>query len=95
MQARIDRVQHAARAGNREIEFQMPVARSMPAWRPDRRAPIQATQGVGHLAGAPVQVAIGVPVKVAFDPPRDDFGVAVVPIRVLDQRWRSAAEWSS
>jgi hypothetical protein len=42
-----------------------------------------------------VQFAIGGPVNIAFDATRNDFGVAVVTIRVLDQRRDRERRFSS
>ena len=85
-QARIDGVDHRARAGHRVIELEVAIA--VPRERADAIARLhaQARQCAGEAARADVGGAIGVTVDRAFDGARHDLGVAVVAIRVADQR---------
>ncbi len=86
MQAWIDRMQHAARAGHREVKLHVPVA--VPGKRRDAVAARDAegTERVGHLSCAAMEGAIRSVVNIAFDSARYDLGVAVMPLRMLDQR---------
>jgi hypothetical protein len=46
---------------------------------------VQAVQRIGHLPRACRHVTPGVAVNVAFNPARDDFGVAMVALGKIDQ----------
>jgi len=85
-QARIECVQHPTGAADAEIQLQMPV--TVPGQRRDpvAKTQLQAVQRVGYLARSRSNVVIGVSVDIAFYPARDNFAVAMVPTRKLDQR---------
>ncbi len=55
------------------------------ATRSPMRMPLPPER-VGQLAGAPVDLPVRGAVNVSFDATRDDLGVAVMPVRVHDQR---------
>ncbi|MCY1501317.1 hypothetical protein D9M68_353840 [compost metagenome] len=86
VQPRIERVQHAARPGDRVIQLHVPVA--IPGQRGHRRAGrhVERAQRVGQAARARRQVAKGIAVNVAFDAARHDLLIAVVPLGMAQQR---------
>jgi len=86
VQARVDGVQHAARAAHTEVHLHVAVA--VPGQRGHAVAELQAqpVERIGQAACALAQVLVGVAVDVALHAPRDDFGVAMVAFCELDQR---------
>ena len=86
MQPGVERVQHGA--GTRHRVVQLHVAVAVPGERRDTIAEADAVRGqrVGHAARALGEVAVGLAMQVAFDAARDDFLVAVVTLRMGEER---------
>ena len=84
--ARIDGMGYGAHAGHRVIGLQVAEAVPGQGGDPVVHPDAQGSQRVRQLAGAAVRVAVGVAVNAAFHHPGNDFSVAVVAVRVLDQR---------
>jgi hypothetical protein len=85
MQTWVEGVQDAPRATDTEVQLQVPVAVPGQCRHAVAERQIHAVQGIGHLARACRQVFVGVAMDIAFDPAGDDFSLAVVPIRKIDQ----------
>ena len=86
VQARVERVQHRARARHRVVELH--VAMAVPGQRRDAVAALdaEAGKGVRHPARARRQLAVGRAVDVALDPARHHLLLAVVALGVDQQR---------
>ena len=85
-QPRIDGVDHRAHAGHRVVELEVAIA--VPRQRADAIARLHAKtrQSAGEAACTDVGGAIRVAMDRALDGARHDLGVAVVAIRVAEQR---------
>ncbi len=86
VQARVDRVQHAARAADAEVHLHVAVA--VPGQRGHAVAGLQAqaVQRVRQLARTPCQVAVRIAMDIALHPARDDLRIAMVAVGEVDQR---------
>ena len=85
-QARVDGVAHRPACRRWRSRSRSDGSRSRPACRRGRSLAPRGRQRVGELARAAMRVAVGVAVDAAFDHARHDLGVAVVALRVPDQR---------
>ena len=85
-QTRIDRVGDRAHARDRVVELE--VAITIPGERSDPVSgnDAQPRQGAGEPARASMRVAVRIAVDRPFDGARHDLGVAVIAVRVPDQR---------
>jgi hypothetical protein len=85
VQARVDGVQHRARARHRVVQLHVAVA--VPGQRGHAVAHLdaQTRQRVGHAARTRGQFLVGGAVDVAFDPARHDLAFGVVPFGVNDE----------
>ncbi|MNH23618.1 hypothetical protein D3C79_835230 [compost metagenome] len=86
MQARVQRVQHGTRAGYGVVQLHVAIA--VPGERADAVTKADAERGerIGQAACALPEVAIGLPMDIAFDPARDDFLVAMVALGMGEER---------
>ena len=86
MQPGIERVQHGA--GARHGVVQLHVAVAIPCERRDTIAKADAVRGqrVGHAARALGEVAVSLAMQVAFDAARDDLLIAMVTLRMSEER---------
>ena len=83
-EARIDRVQHGAEAGDAEVELEMAIG--VPGQRADAVAELdaEALERFGKLLGTLLRVAIAVAVDRTFDRARDDLDVGIIACREID-----------
>jgi hypothetical protein len=86
VQARVQRVQHGARARHGVVQLHVAVA--VPRQRRDPVAEADAAggEGVGHPARSPRDLRVGRPVQVALDAARNHLPLAVVALGVRQQR---------
>jgi len=85
-QTRVDRVHHAAAAGNPEVQLEVAVAVPRQRAHAFAVAHAQGRERVGEPPRARVRVAVRVAVDGTFRRPRDDLGVAVAPVGVPQDR---------
>ena len=86
VQPGVERVQHGAGARHRVVQLHVAVA--VPGQRRDAIAEADAvrSQCVGHSARALGEIGVGLAMQVAFDTAGDDFLVAVVTLRMREER---------
>ncbi len=84
VQARVDGVQHTARAAHTKVQLQ--VAVPVPSQRGDAGTlgHLLRIQRVGHLARAAAHIGPGVAVDIPFHPTRNDLAVTVVLLGKFD-----------
>ena len=86
VQARVQRVQHFARAAHAKVQLHVSVTVPRQRGHAVAEVELQAIEGVGHLAAALGHLFVGVTVNIAFDAARNDFSVTVVALCEFDQR---------
>jgi hypothetical protein len=82
---RVDRVDHAATAGDAEVQLEVAIAVPRERGHPVAEAQLQRIERSGHLPGPARRVGVAVAVDVALDAARHDRRVPVVPFGELEQ----------
>ena len=85
VQARVDGVQHAARARDAVEELQVAVAIPGQRGHPLGECQLIGVERVGHAARAPCDVDPSAAVDIALNAARDDFGFTMVALSKVDQ----------
>ena len=85
-QPRVDRVPHRAKTGDAVFDLEMPVI--VPSQRCDPVAlqDAAAAQRIGELARAARRIPVSITMDLALDRARDDLGLGMKAIRMLQQR---------